>query len=260
MQENTEALEIDIKRIAWALWNRLWIILIVGVVCASLALSYAWFFITPTYSASTQLYVNNYYGDNTPGFSSSQLTAAQSLANTYMVIMKSRTVLEDVQKQTGLDYSLGQLNGMISAQAVNETEVFQITVTCADYQHAAIIANAVADVLPDRIAAVVDGSSVRVVDYAVENPNPVGPSYKRNAMIGALVGIMLTAVFVVISEFMDTSVNSEEYLTHTYKNIPLLAVIPNAEGTKNGNYNYYYRSYRSHSKESATQQKGGDQE
>ena len=52
MQENTEALEIDIKRIAWALWNRLWIILIVGVVCASLALSYAWFFITPTYSAS----------------------------------------------------------------------------------------------------------------------------------------------------------------------------------------------------------------
>lgn len=256
MQENTEVLEIDIKRIAWAVWSRLWIIVIVGVLIAGIALGYAWLFITPTYSASAQLYVNNTYGENTPGFSSSQLSAAQSLANTYMVIMESRTVLNKVQEQIDLDYSVTQLKNMISAQAVNETEVFQITVTSTDYKHAEQIANAMAEVLPEQIAAVVPGSSVRVIDYAVENPNPVGPSYSKYAMIGLLIGCFISAAIVVVLELMDTSVNSEEYLTHTYKDIPLLAVIPNAEGSKNDNY-YYKYSYKEHTKRQEPQKKGG---
>ena len=238
-RENREMIEIDLKRLLLALWRRAWIILLVSAVFATLAYGYARFFITPTYAATTKFYVNNNYVDS-PGFSSSQITAAQDLANTYMVIMESRSVLEQVREQTGLNYTYGQLKSMISAASVNETEVFEVRVTCADYRHAAIIANGIADVLPDKISAVVEGSSVRVVDYAVENPSPVGPDHQRYLLLGAVVGFVLVALIVVILEVMDNTIYSEEYLTQTYGNLPLLTVIPGAGSTRNGYYKGYY--------------------
>lgn len=241
MENKERVLEIDLRRLLQVLWSRVWIILLVGVLFAAVAFSYAWFFITPTYSASAQLYVNNNYVDS-PGFSSSQIAAAQDLAATYMVILESRNVLQDVAEQTGLGYSYGQLKSMVAAEAVNETEVFQVTVVCANYRHAAVIANAIADVLPDKIAAVVEGSSVRVVDRAVENPNPVGPSYERYAMMGVALGVVLSAVVIILADLMDTTINSEEYLAQVYEKIPLLAVVPGGESAKGGYYKGYYES------------------
>ena len=249
MKEARENFEIDLKRMVVVLWSNLWIILLVAALVAMLAFGYAWFMITPTYSASAQLYVNNNYPDS-PGYSSSQLVAAQDLADTYMIIMRSRNVLNAVSEETGLGSSYSQLRGMIRASSVNDTEVFQVTVVCTNYQHATIIANAIADILPVKLPEVVDVASVRVVDYAVENPNPVGPSYAKYALVGGLAGALITALVLIITELLDTSINSEEYLTHVYKEYPLLAVVPGAQSTKTG-YKGYYRGYYAEKKTKA---------
>lgn len=251
--ENREVIEIDLKRLLLTLWSRAWILLLVAVVFAAMAFSYAWLFITPTYSASVQLYVNNNYADS-PGFSSSQILAAQDLADTYMVILESRNVLDDVAEQTGLGYTYPQLRSMVTAAAVNETEVFEVTVTDTNYKHAAIIANAIADVLPDKIAAVVEGSSVCVVDRAVENPTPVGPNYKTYLLLGAALGFMLTAVVVVVTDLLDTTINTEDYLNQVYGKLPLLAVIP---GTGNGKTGYYKGYYETAKKKAPVTKTGG---
>ena len=226
--------EIDLRQIFLALLHRAWLIILVGVLVAALALSYALFFVTPTYSASIQLYVNNNY--ESPGFSSSQLTAAQSLADTYMVILESRTVLQKVAEQTDLGYTYGQLKNMVSAASVNETEIFKVTVVSTNYKHATQIANSVAQILPEQISAVVYGSTVSVVDYAVENPDPIGPDYANYMVVGALVGILFTA------EMQNTSIYSEEYLAQVYSEVPLLAVIPGTEGNKSSYYKGYYEA------------------
>jgi len=241
MRETRENLEIDLRRMAVVLWHRAWIILLVAVLTAAIGFGYAWFFITPTYASSVQLYVNNNY-ENSPGFSSSQLTASQQLAETYMVIMRSRNVLDKVAQKTNLGYTYAQLRGMITASSVQETEVFQVTVTCSDPEHAQIIANALADVLPDKIKEIVKASDAEVVDYAVINPNPVGPNYSKYVMVGAVAGAAVMACVFVVMELMDTSINSEEYLTHVHKEYPLLAVIPGVKGTKNGYYKGYFES------------------
>ena len=244
MKENKEIIEIDIKRIMLAVWRRAWIIAIVGVLCAALFFSYAYFFMVPQYSASIKVYVNNTYGNNTPGFSSSQISAAQSLARTYMVILKSRPVMNEVAEITGLPYTYNQLVNMTLSSTVAETEVFETVVTCSNYKHAAQIANAIAEVLPDKISAVVDGSSVRVVDYAVENSKRVSPSYQKYAIVGLAIGVLLSAAFSVILDVLDKSVHSEEYLEETYEDMPLLAVIPDAENPRaSGYYKGYYRGY-----------------
>lgn len=260
MTGKQEVAEIDLKQILWALWSKAWIITLVGFLCAAILFGYAYFFMTPMYSASIKLYVNNTYGANNPGFSSSQLTAAQSLARTYMVILKSRTVLSEVAEITGLPYTYQQLEGMILSTTVYETEVFETVVTCADYKHAAQIANAIAEVLPDQIAAVVDGSSVRVVDYAVESSRRVSPNYSRYAIIGLALGVFATAALVVVMDLMDNTINSEEYLWKAYGDLPLLAVIPDAENPKgNGYHKGHYKGYYESSGTSHTpKQAGGD--
>lgn len=241
MKGNQEIAEIDIKRIALSLLPRAWAIILVGVLCAALLFGYAYCFVTPQYTASIKIYVNNTYGMNSPGFSSSQLSAAQSLAKTYMVIMESRTVMNEVAEITGLPYTYKQLVGMTESSTIDETEVFETTVTCANYKHAAQIANAIAQVLPEEIAAVVDGSSVRVVDYAVENSAVVSPNYRNYAVLGMAVGVLLSSAVAILIDLWDNSIRSEEYLEEAYQDMPLLAVIPDAENARaSGYYKGYY--------------------
>lgn len=241
--ENHSGLEIDILHILKVVWSRFWMILLVGVLAGSLAVGYAWFMVTPTYASSIQFYVNNQYPDS-PGFSSSQITAGRELVDTYLVVLESRNVLEDVLEMTELDYTYSQLKNMVSAAAVNETEVFTVTVTGTDPEHAYQFADALANILPDKIAAVVDGSAVRVVDYPVKNNNPVGPDYSRYALVGVLAGLFLSLAVVIVNDIMDTRIHSEEYLSTVYKDVPLLAVIPPAGSTgKNGYYKGYYTAH-----------------
>lgn len=247
--QKRDGFEIDIKRLLTVVWQRMWIIVLTGVVLGGLAFGYAWMFITPTYEASTQIYVNNQLSEN-DGFSSSQLSAAHDLAYTYMVILESRNVLNDVAEKTGLGYTYEQLKSMIRSSTVNGTEVFQVVVKNTNYKHATAIANGIAEVLPDKIAAVVEGSSVRVVDYAVENPRPVGPDYKKYTILGALAGILLSAAIVIIEDLLDTTIKSEEYLAQVYSKFPLLAVIPGTEGSKSGYYKGYYKGYYEHTPKS----------
>jgi capsular polysaccharide biosynthesis protein len=243
MNEKREITEINLKRTIRVLLKRAWIILLVGVLFAAMAFSYAFFMVTPTYAASVQLYVNNTYGAASPGFSSSQLMAAQDLADTYMVILRSRPVLEEVAKRTDLGYHYSQIRGMLSSATVNGTEVFRVTVLCENYIHAAKIADAIADVLPEQISAIVDGSSVKVVERAVPSGARVAPDYKEYAVMGLLLGAMLTAAVIILLDLMDNTIDSADYLTQQYQNLPLLAVVPDGDDhQKNGYYKGYYAS------------------
>lgn len=258
-KESREGMEIDLGRVLYALWSHIWLIILCAILAASMAAGYALFFVAPTYTADAQFYVNNTnntYEDES--FSSSQIDAAQNLAYTYMVILRSRSVLMDVAKQTGYGYTYDQLQNMIYTRAVDATEVFEVEVTAEDPKVAANIANAIADVLPDKIAAVVDGSSVRVVDYAVENPKPVGPVYRTFLLLGALAGFALGVIIVVIMDVTDTTITNEEYLAHTYEGVPLLAVIPGVEMSKNASNKGYYKGYYSApSQKDAAKKNGG---
>ena len=131
---------------------------------------------------------------------------------------------------------------MISASAVNSTEVLEIVVTDTDPQEAEKIANTVVNILPDKITEIVVGSDVRIVDYAVVPASRSSPNYTKNTAIGILVGIALSAGFIIITTILDDEIHSEDYLTQAYPDIPLLAVIPDMTSNKQRSGYYGYRS------------------
>ena len=130
---------------------------------------------------------------------------------------------------------------MISYSAVNDTEIFRVKVTCSNPSDACTIANTVAQVLPDKISSVVDGSSVRVVDYAVVART--SPSYSKNMLIGFAVGVVIAVAVLVVLYLLNDTITSEEWILTTFKDdIPLLATIPDANqyGSRSTRYGSKY--------------------
>ena len=244
MNNEEDVIEIDLMHIAEVLLSKIWIIIISGAVFASALFAYAAFMIAPTYQSSAMFYVNNNnlsIGSTSFSISSSDISASQSLVDTYVVILKTRNTLETVIEKSNLKYSYGQLSSMISAGSVNSTEVFRVTVTSTDPIEAYKIANGIADVLPDKISEIVSGSGAKIVDYAVINAGKVGPSIRKYTFIGLLIGVGLACAIIILRDIFDDTIRDDNYLLSTYDEIPTLAVIPNLLNGTNGSY--YYKNY-----------------
>ncbi len=245
MERNTQEFVIDIKTLARVLWRRAWIILLVGALVATAVFVYTSYFVTPKYSARVMLYVNNRNTvDGDGNISASDLSAAQSLVDTYIGILKTRTTMEKVAEKSALAYAPAQLMSMTSASEVEGTELFTVTVTCTSAAEAAVIANSIADVLPARVESTIEGSSMRVVDYAEVNNTKVSPNITSSTVIGALLGCFAAAALFVVLAVLDDTVRDDDYLTNTY-GVPVLSRIPSLsfdeeDGRRYGNYGYSY--------------------
>ena len=237
---------VDMSHIFKVVWHRIWIIGIVCVLTAAISFTYAAFLITPTYSSSIMLYVNNSsfdVGDLGFSISSSQLSAAQSLAKTYTVLLKNRTTLERVIEESEVSYTWEEVYDMIESGPVNETEVLQITVTSTDPYEAERIANGIAKILPQRIAEIVEGASMEVVDSAIVDTEKVAPSIKLYTIVGFLVGAILSVAVIIVMALLDNTVHDEDYVIKTY-NYPILAKIPDLlDNSGNKKYGYYYKRH-----------------
>ena len=242
LKKTDEIIEIDILRLAKAVMQKIWAVILAAVVFGSALFGFTYVFIEPEYEARTLLYVNNSnfsVGNTSFNISTSTLSAAQELVNTYIVILKARTSLNEIIDYAQLDRSYTELQSMISAAPVNSTEIFEVVVTSTDPVESEKIANAIATLLPKRIAEIVDGSSVRVVDYAIVPTSRSGPSYAKNTFIGVILGIFLSVAIIVLKELFDVFVREEQYLTQTYP-YPILAAIPNMKNSKSSSS---YSSY-----------------
>ena len=243
MAEENDYIEIDLVRLLSALWRHFWIILLSMVIFGAAGFGYANYLITPLYQSDVQMYVNNAdisVGSTSIKFSQGDLLAAQGLVDTYIVILNSRPMLDDVIDELELPYSYEQLKGMIDAEAVNGTELFQITVTDANRKEAKEIANKIAELLPEHISAVVDGSSVRVVQYAVLAGGPCSPNVVKYLCLGIALGFLLSAGIIVLRVLLDKRVHDPEDLAKRY-DIPVIAVIPDLEKKGSSKYGQYYK-------------------
>ena len=238
-----DEIEIDIGRIFHSVMERIWWVIIVSVLCAAMVFGYTYYCVTPQYQSSAMFYVNNNsfsVGDAALSITSGDLVTSRGLVDSYIVILKTRETLNEVIDYAGVDLTYGEVSGMITAAAVNETEIFRVTVTNPDPQEAEKIANAIAYILPKRIGNIIDGTSAKIVDSAVVPAGPSSPSYTKNGVIGFLIGFLLCAGSIALKEIFDTTIRSEEDIEQVCAH-PVLSAVPNMQGggKKKARYDYY---------------------
>ena len=239
-ESGEQEIVIDVRYLVIALLKKAWAIALVGAIVAISSFVYNTKFVKPKYSSSVMLYVNNSsfsVGATIESITAADLSASQSLIDTYSAILHTRTTMEMVAEDSGLGYTYQQLSAMIKTQKVEGTEVFRVVVEAEDPYHAAVIANSVSDVLPERIEGIIDGTSMRVVDSAVVNNAKISPNVTRNVIFAFIIGVVLAAAVIAVLVILDDTIRDDDYLTNTY-DFPILSRIPNI--TKDA-YKYSYK-------------------
>lgn len=252
---NSKYYTVDLLHIIKFVWQRIWMVVLAAFLAALIAFGFSAFLIKPTYSSTIKLYVNNSsisIGNASFSISSSEITAAQSLVKTYGEMLNNRSTLERVIDHAGVDYDWDVLSTKIKSGTSNGTEIMFVTVTTNDPEEAALIANSIAEVLPEVIAGIIDGASMEVVDTAAPNYKKVGPSITKYTVIGFILGTIASIAVIAVMAMMDDRIHDEDYIIETY-DYPILAKIPNlvsADGKgRYGKYSKYYYYSRSHKNE-----------
>lgn len=223
----TSAGELTLQQTMKKLWEKKTVLVALGLVGFVMAYGVTRYFVTPMYESKVLLYVNNRNISEAQVadiISNNDIIASRMLVNTYREILISRSTLDEVIAQSGYSGDYEAVRKMITAQAAGNTEILEIIVTCADPAEAAAIANAIADVMPRRIAAIMDGTSVQVIEYAVEASKPCYPSKSVNAFIGGLIGFVFGVMLVLLNAMRNTWID-ENSLTVQFS-APILATIP----------------------------------
>lgn len=266
-RKGRENVEVDLQKLLIAYVQKWWAIVLSALIIAAGSLWYTMNYVEPQYQATVTIYVNNNRTDVKDEISNASLVTSQRLVKTYVNIIKSETVLNRVVKNSDLSYTAAQLRGMLSAEQVEETEIFRIIVTNGDPEEAADVANAIAREGLDGIEAIVDGSSAKVVDYASVPQYRSSPNLTQNTVLGGLVGILLAVVAITIQYLMDVRVKTAADLEQMFE-IPLLGQIPvfvSPEAKEKRGYGYgysrrrygYTRNGYGYESESTAKKKGG---
>lgn len=243
---DNKEIEIDLWRLITAIMYKIWLVIIASVAGAILAGAVTFFLVTPLYQSSAMFYVNNSslsVGDASLSLSTGDISAAKSLVDSYIVILKTRSSLNDVIDYAGVDRTYSEVKGMISAAAVNSTEIFEVVVTSPDPVEAEKIASAVAYILPNRISDIIEGTSAKVVDTAIIAAAPSSPSYTKNILIGFMLGALISVGYIVLRELFDTTIRSEDDVAQGCK-YPVLTSVPNMSAPSKGGYYYYSNKKR----------------
>ena len=240
--ETKGEMELDFRRLFQVLVKKAWVIGIVSVVTAVVVFLGTLFFVTPKYESSAMFYVNNSalsMGGIVDSITSSDLTAAKGLVDSYIVILESRESLNMIIDYAGVDRNYKELRDIIEAAPVNSTEIFEVVVTSPDPEEAEAIADAIAEILPKRIKEIIEGSSAKVVDSAVLPSEPSSPSYINNTVIGFLLGLVACVSVIVLREVFDITIRTEEDITQVCAH-PILASVPDMSAVTKGGYYYGY--------------------
>ncbi len=225
MIKQDDVVEIDLRRLFDALLNKAWVLILVSVLGAVLALVGTIAFIAPKYQSSTTFFVNNgSLSTGSAGMSSSDISASRGLVDTYIAILKTQETLQGVIDYTGMDMTTAELAGLLKAEAVDNTELFRVTFTHTDPLVAERLADAVTHVFPKRIESIVEKTTAQVVDTPVLPTAPSSPNKTTNTIIGFALGFLLAAAVVILRELFDVSVRSEEDIARVCKYTVLTSV------------------------------------
>lgn len=229
IEKNEETIEIDFMQLIRLAITRIRLIVFIVFVCAVSAFLVSKFLLTPMYTASATLYVNSNKTTVSQNITINDIDTSRELVSLYAEFIESDTVLEQVaatvSNDTEIPFTTKDIRAMISSSGVNETALMQITATTPSPELSQIVANAVADLAPDRITEFMEGSSVKVVDYAKLPEGASSPNVAKNTVMGFVLGAIIAFGLVFIMELMDTRIKNEDDLKKMF-DYPVIGIIP----------------------------------
>ena len=157
------------------------------------------------------------------------LQIGTQLTADYQELMLSRPLLESVIDNLDLEMTVSALEGEISVTNTNDTRIMTVTVTDADPEQAADIANEVIRQAKIYLPKIMETETPNVVEDAVVPTHRSSPSYSKNTVLGALVGAVLCCAVYVVQFLLNDTFETPDDIAKYFGTQPL-ATIPEGDG------------------------------
>lgn len=210
---------ITIQRILVIVLQRIKFIILLTLVCMLSFFLYSKFFITPMYSTSAMLYVQNYNAKSQSNqengkIFSSDISGSASLAEAYIVFLKNSD-------------SITSLYNGCNVSITNDSFFITVTVSGSDPQTCANVANQICETAGDVFADRFAYGQIDIVRFAkAPDPDaPYEPNNLKNALIGLVIGLVASVLISILLELIDLTVKPDDDLQEMY-DIPIFAEIP----------------------------------
>ena len=219
-------MEITLPQLMKLLKKNLFAIIACTLAAGIVAFGVAEFVIEKDYVSTVKLYVFTPTSSaNNENDNMNALNYAQKVVNTYIEMLETNSFLSGVEKGAGVSMPLENFKKTVKFDTLNETEVFEASVTAHSPEEAKKIADAISSLAPSTIAKFKEGASLKIVDPANYPDKPSSPKVTQDTVIGLLLGFVISVCYFILRNQFDLRIKSEEDVTEKY-NLPVLACIP----------------------------------
>lgn len=226
MQETkNDEIEINLQELLFVFLHKLWIIILAGVAVGVAAYLYTSMMITPQYASNGSIYILTRTNSNQQ-VTTGDLNMSTQLTSDFEELITSHTVLDQVIDDIGSeDLTYTSLKNKISVSNKTDTRILQITVKDPDPLKAKKLVDTIIEVSSKKIKSIMDIEAVNLVDEGTLSDRPVSPSYKKNVLMGALVGMVIAAGIILLTYMMDDKIHTAEDV-EKYLKLSVLGMIP----------------------------------
>lgn len=205
--------EISLREVFELLKKHLLKLVIAMFAGGLVTLAWMFVFVKPQYISETQLLVNQQQL-SPQAMQYNEIQSNIQLINTYRDIITGQSVLEQVNKNMGGNYSTAKLKSAITISQSPNSQAFFIRVVMDTPEEAQQVVKELLKAFEHTLKEAYGKkeTSIYVVSPPSFNPNKVSPSTSRYALIGAFVGLLIIGLVILLIEGMDNTVRTEEYV------------------------------------------------
>lgn len=215
--------EIDLLELFRAVLKYIKLIIVLCIVFGLGGFLVTKFFITPSYTASTSIYLTPQVSETGALDYDSQIANSKLVTNV-VNLMTQNNVMSEVAKDVGME-NAASVKKCITVTNETNTEIVTITATTTDPKLSKDIANGTVSTFTKTMQKNLNVRNIEVVDKAKLSYVPSGPNIKKNTMLATLVGGVIGVGYAVLRFLFDNRLRTKEE-AEKYLGIPVFCEIP----------------------------------
>ena len=215
---------ISISEIIDAVKKRWKIIALTTVLATVVSGIFSFFIISPTYEASTKIFIGK-EGAESEGYNSSDVSMYQNLIKTYSELIKTKDLVNKAIDNSEYDLSVNSVLNGITVNTLTGTQILQISYQSKSPSVAKNILESITNEFITKAEELVPNGNVKILESVELPKNPVAPNKTMNIAIAFILGMMEGLGIVFLLEYLDNTYKNKEQLEKDL-DIPVLGVIP----------------------------------
>lgn len=179
--------------------------------------------ITPTYTASTSIYLTPQINESGALDYNSQIANSKLVTNVVNLLTQNN-IMSEVAKDVGLE-NASSVKKCVTVTNQTDTEIVTITATTTDPKLSKDIANGTVNTFIKTMQKNLNVRNIEVVYKAKLSYIPSGPNVKKNTLLATMVGFVLGCGYATLRFLFDNRLRTKEE-AEKYLGIPVFCEIP----------------------------------